>query len=133
LARQVEEQRFTRVRLQAAADAVRLAAETRRAYFEAVAAQELVSYFQQVKEAAEASRELASRMAAAGNFSKLAHLREQAFYADATANLARAQHMSVSAREQLTRQLGLAGEQATFVLPRRLPDRPKPSVAPQHA
>ena len=133
LAKRVEEERFSRVRLQAAADTVRVAADTRRAYFEAVAAQELVSYFQQVKEAAEASRELASRMAAAGNFSKLAHLREQAFYADATANLARARHMSVSAREQLTRQLGLAGEQATFVLPKRLPDLPKQPVEPQNA
>src|SRR5690606_27110542 len=133
LARQVEEQRFTRVRLQAAADAVRLAAETRRAYFEAVAAQELVSYFQQVKEAAEASRELASRMAAAGNFSKLAHLREQAFYADATASLARAQHLSVRAREQLTRRLGLSGEQAGFALPKRLPDLPKQPVGPKDA
>ena len=133
LAKRVEEERFSRVRLQAAADTVRVAADTRRAYFEAVAAQELVSYFQQVKEAADASRELASRMAAAGNFSKLAHLREQAFYADATANLARAQHMSVSAREQLTRQLGLAGEQAAFVLPKRLPDLPKQPVEPQNA
>ncbi len=133
LARRVEEQRFTRVRLQAAADTVRLAAETRRAYFEAVAAQELVSYFQQVKEAADASRELASRMAAAGNFSKLAHLREQAFYADATANLARARHGAVAAREQLTRRLGLAGEQAGFALPQRLPDLPKAPLEPRDA
>jgi outer membrane protein TolC len=133
LARRVEEQRFARVRLQAAADTVRLATDTRRAYFEAVAAQELVGYFQQVKEAAEASRELASRMAAAGNFSKLAHLREQAFYADATANLAKAQQMSVSAREQLTRRLGLSGRQVGFELPRRLPDLPKQALEPKDA
>jgi outer membrane protein TolC len=133
LAKRVEEQRFARVRLQAAADTVRLSADTRRAYFEAVAAQELVSYFQQVKEAAEASRELASRMAAAGNFSKLAHLREQAFYADATANLARAQHLAVSSREQLTRRLGLSGEQVGFVLPKRLPDLPEQPLEPKDA
>ena len=45
-----------------------------------------------MKEAADASNELARRMAAAGNFSKLAQMREQSFYADATAQLARAQH-----------------------------------------
>lgn len=133
LAMRVEEQRFARVRLQTAADTVRLASETRRAYFEAVAAQELVSYFEQVKEAADASRELASRMAAAGNFSKLAHLREQSFYADATANLARARHLSVAAREQLTRRLGLSGDQAAFSLPRRLPDLPKQPREPRDA
>ena len=41
-------------------------------------------------EAAEASAELARRMARAGNFSKLEQLREQAFYAEAAAQLARA-------------------------------------------
>ncbi len=133
LAKQVEEERFARVRLQAAADTVRVAAETRQAYFEAVAAQELVTYFQQVKGAAEASRELASRMAAAGNFSKLAHLREQSFYADATANLARAQHLSVSAREQLARRIGLSGDQSTFALPKRLPNLPKEPLQPKDA
>ena len=133
LARRVEEQRFERARLQAAADAVRVVADTRKAYFEAVAAKELVSYFERVKEAAEASRELASRMAAAGNFSKLAHLREQAFYADATANLARALHRSVSARERLTRRLGLSGEEADFALLKRLPDLPKQPLEPSDA
>ena len=44
---------------------------------------------EQVKEAAEASAELARRMAAAGNFSKLDHAREQLFYAETTAQLAR--------------------------------------------
>jgi outer membrane protein TolC len=131
LARRVEEERFARVRLQAAADTARVAADTRLAYFEAVAAQELVSYFQLVKDAADASRELASRMAAAGNFSKLAHLREQSFYADATTSLARAQHLSARAREQLARRLGLSGEQVGFALPRRLPDLPELPEAPK--
>ena len=88
-----------------------MAADARRAYFDAVAAQELVRYYQQVKEAADASNELARRMLQAGNFSKLAQMREQAFYADATAQLARAQHQAVAERERLARLLGLSGEQ----------------------
>jgi outer membrane protein TolC len=72
-------------------------------------------------------------MAAAGNFSKLAHLREQAFYADASANSARVQHMAVAARERLTRRLGLSGDQARFVLPKRLPDLPKQPLEPRDA
>jgi len=79
----------------------------------------------QVKESAEASAELARRMAEAGNFPKLTQAREQAFYAEATAQLARAQHNAVAARERLARLMGLWGEDLAFQLPDRLPDLPK--------
>ena len=62
LRRQVEQQRFEQAQLQAAADAVAVAAEARRAFFAAVAAQQLLSYFEQVKDAADASNELGRRM-----------------------------------------------------------------------
>jgi outer membrane protein TolC len=55
LARQVERRRFEQAQLQAAYTAVGIASETRRAYFGAVATQELVTYHEQVKQAAEAS------------------------------------------------------------------------------
>ena len=51
---------------------------------------------------------------AAGNFSKLAQMREQAFYADATAQLARARHQAVAERERLTRLLGCDRDAARF-------------------
>lgn len=133
LAAQVEQRRFGQAQLQAAHEAVGLAADTRKAYFSAVAAQELVRYFQQVKEAADVSNELARRMVQAGNFNKLAQMREQAFYADATSQLARAQHQAVAERERLTRLLGLSGAQLSFTLPERLPDLPKAPVEPQDA
>ena len=125
LARQIETRRFEQAKLEAAVEALRLAAETRRAYFTAVAADEAVRYAAQVREAAEAGSELARRMAQAGNFSKLAQAREQVFYADAVALQARAKQHAVSSREQLTRLLGVWGEQAAFRLPQRLPDLPK--------
>lgn len=133
LARQVEQRRFEQAQFQAAYDTVGAATEARRAFFEAVAAQQLVGYFQQVKEAADASNELARRMVAAGNFSKLAQMREQSFYADATAQLARAQHQAVAAREQLARALGLTGEQLDFRLPERLPELPSAPAEPRDA
>jgi outer membrane protein TolC len=132
-ARQAQQRHFEQAQLQAAYDAVGIAADTRRAYFAAVAAQELVAYYRQVKEAADVSNELARRMVLAGNFSKLAQMREQAFYADATSGLARAQHDAVAARERLTRLLGLSGEQINFKLPERLPDLPKAPVEPRDA
>ncbi|WP_428418594.1 TolC family protein [Methylibium sp.] len=133
LAKQVEQRRFGQAQLQAAYETVGLAGEARKAFFEAVTAQQLVGYFGQVKEAADASSELARRMAAAGNFSKLAQMREQSFYADATAQLARAQHQAVAARERLTRVLALSGDQIAFTLPDRLPDLPAAPAEPKDA
>jgi outer membrane protein TolC len=78
---------------------------------------------EQVKSAAEAAAELAGRMAAAGNFSKLDHAREQAFYADVVVQLARSRQTSNEQRERLTRLMGLSAS-AAVQLPNRLPDLP---------
>lgn len=133
VAREVGQRRFEQAQVQAAHDAVGLAADVRRAYFDAVAAQELVKFFQQVKETADISHELAQRMLQAGNFNKLAQMREQAFRADAAAQLARVQHQALAERERLTRALGLQGEQRNFRLPERLPDLPKEAAEPRQA
>ena len=133
LAYGLEQERFAQVQLDVAARAVAVAAEARHAYFGAVAAQELVQYYGQVKEAADASAELARRMVEAGNFSRLAQMREQAFYADATTQLARARHQAGAERERLARALGLSGDQLAFRLPDRLPDLPKVPLEPQDA
>ncbi len=117
--------RLESVQHRAAAEALRVALDTRKAWFQAVAAQETARYMAQVKEAAETSAELAHRMAAVGNFPKLTHAREQAFYAEATTQLAHARHNATAARERLSRLLGLWGEDLAFRLPDRLPDLPK--------
>ena len=133
VARQVEERRFAQAQMQAALDTVSVAGEARKAFFDAVTTEQLTGYFGQVKEAAEASNELARRMAAAGNFSKLAQMREQSFHADATAQLARAQHQAVAARERLIRVLGLGADPLAFTLPQRLPDLPAAPAEPKDA
>jgi outer membrane protein TolC len=133
VAQNVERRRFEQTQLQAASEAIGVAVEARRAFYSAVAASELVKYLQQVKEAADASNELARRMVQAGNFNKLAQMREQAFYADATSELARAQHQAVAERERLARVLGLWGRQLSFRLPDRLPDLPKAPMEPSNA
>ncbi|WP_225984899.1 TolC family protein [Noviherbaspirillum aerium] len=121
----IEGRRFEQAKLQAASQAVQLAADTRQAYFNAVAAQQTVKYMEQVREAADAGAELSQRLAKVGNVSKLDQAREQVFYADATAQVARARHNAVAAREQLTRLMGLWGANTAFKLPDRLPDLPK--------
>lgn len=122
--RTIETGRFAQARLTTAAQAVQLATDTRKAYFNAVAARQSLGYAMQVASAAEAGAELAQRLASAGNWSRLDQQREQVFYAEATARLARAGHQALAAREQLTRLLGLWGDDTGYTLPERLPDLP---------
>ncbi|HEX2603302.1 MAG TPA: TolC family protein [Oxalicibacterium sp.] len=123
----IGQRRFQQATLQTAADVIALAADTRSAYFKAVAAQQDVAYAERVLTSAEAGAELAMQMARVGNWSQLDQAREQLFLAEARAQLAAARQQSVAAREQLTRLLGLFGTQTAYVLPDRLPDLP-PSV-----
>lgn len=133
VASEVAQRQLEQAQYQAALDAVGVASEARKAFFSAVAAQGLVGYYEQVKDAADASNDLARRMLLAGNFSKLAQMREQAFYADAMSNLARARHRAVAEREKLVRVLGLSGDQLAFKLPEHLPELPKAPLEPKDA
>lgn len=124
LIKEVESRRFAQTQTLVTLEVLALAADTRKAYFNALAAEETVRYMRQVMQAADASAELARRMERIGNFNKLQRAREQAFYADAALNLARAEQAQRSTRERLTRLLGVWGAQAQFGLPERLPDLP---------
>jgi outer membrane protein TolC len=124
LVQRLEARRLAQAQTQVAQQVLALAGDTRKAWVQAVAAQEGVRYSRQVMQAAEASAELARRMAQVGNFNKLQQAREQAFYAEAALNLVRAQQQALATRERLTRLLGLWGEQTGFALPERLPDLP---------
>ncbi len=121
----MEARRFEQTKGMVAMSVLSLAADTRKAYYNTLAAEETVRYMRQVKQAADASAELARRMEQVGNFNKLQRAREQVFYADASLNLARAQQAQRSTRERLTRLLGAWGTQTRFTLPERLPDLPK--------
>ena len=116
--------RLERTQLEAARSALDVAIEARKAWVGAVGAEETVRYMVQVKETAEASAELARRMALAGNFPRLTQMREQVFYAETVAQLARARQAAVAERERLVRLMGLYGEDVRFRLPERLPDPP---------
>ncbi len=124
LVQRLEARRLEQVRTTVAMQVLSMAADTRKAWVQAVAAEESVRYSRQVMQAAEAGAELARRMAQVGNFNKLQQAREQGFYADAALNLARAEQQQRATRERLTRLMGLWGGQTAFKLPERLPDLP---------
>jgi outer membrane protein TolC len=125
LATHMEKRRFERTKLETADAMLKVAADARRAYIEAVAAQQAADYAKQVRDSADAGAELASRMRQAGNFSKLDYAREQAFYTESVAELAQAQQQAVVAREKLTRTMGLWADDTRYTLLNRLPDLPK--------
>src|SRR3989304_7291608 len=126
----IERGRFEQVKLAVAREMLAVATETRQSWIGAVAAEERVRYLKEVKLAAEASAELAGRMEAVGNISRLGRMREQVFFAETIARLERAAHAAVAERERLTRLVGLSGGDIAFKLPERLPGLPdgKPEI-----
>lgn len=124
LATRIEGRLFEAAKLRVAGQAWKVALDTRRAYYDAVAGAQAVDYAKQVAGAAEAGAELAGRMRKAGNWSAFDQAREQAFHAEAMADVARATMRAGAARERLTRLLGLSGTDAGYRLPERLPDLP---------
>lgn len=128
---QADDLRQRRLRSELAADVLRTASTARVAWVRAVAARQDAAYAARVRAAADASGELARRMEAAGNFSKLQRAREQAYEADAVVQQVRAQAAERAARETLVRALGLdAAQAARLQLPDRLPDLPAAPAAP---
>ena len=129
LATRIERSHLEQTRLQIADYALRVAASTRAAYFEAIAAQQDLDYAQQVNQAAQASAELAQRMRSSGNWSALDQQREQLFFAQTSANLAMAGTANAERREALNRLLGLSGSELAYQLPSQLPDLPESPFA----
>jgi hypothetical protein len=122
----VSRNQVAQARMQLSATVVDQVSQVRQAWVRAVASRQMLQYAQQVNKSAQASAELARRMQQVGNFTRLERARQHAFYADATAQLASAQHAATAAREELVRQLGLTDAQvAQLQLPERLPDLPK--------
>jgi outer membrane protein TolC len=121
---ETEKRRFAQAQSSAVAAVVRLANDTRRAFYAAVAARATVHYLEQVKTAAEAGAELARRMVAAGNWNILDQAREQGFYTDAAQRLTHAGWAEDSTREKLLRLMGLPGGQPAVELSQTLPDLP---------
>jgi len=113
-------------RLRSAGDTVQTATAARLAWIDAVAAQESLQYALRAQQAASAGAELAQRMAAVGNYSRLESARQQEFYADAVAEAARARLEAQRSREALVRLLGLPPPLVSMLtLPGRLPDLPE--------
>ena len=121
---EIARERFRKAQLRAAEETLRLAAEVRRAYYRAVAANELVGLLTDAKSTAESTAQLALKLGQTGAINKLDQARDQVFYAETTAELATLRQEASSSRERLTRLLGLWDGETNFRLPNRLPPLP---------
>jgi outer membrane protein TolC len=121
---EVAQDRFRQAQLRAAGETARIAAAARRAYYRAVASQQLAGLLVEAQSSAASVAKLATRLGESGALNKLNQAREQVFYAETTAQLAGARQRAGSDREQLTRVMGLWGDDLAFKLPANLPALP---------
>ncbi|MGY8665066.1 TolC family protein [Bradyrhizobium sp. UFLA05-109] len=121
--------RFHQAQLRAALATLRLAADVRRGYVRAVAANEMVALLADAKSTAESTAQLAVKLGETGSINKLDQAREQVFYAETTADLATARQTATSAREKLARLMGLWDDGLDFRLPNALPPLPRRPLA----
>lgn len=109
-----------------------LANEVRCAFYAAQAAEQVVAVRRLVREAAEASADLAKRQHEAGTMNDLALYGELGLASEVRLDLAHSEAASASARERLIRLLGLWGKRTAFRIAPRLPELPKEEVALEH-
>jgi outer membrane protein TolC len=122
---EIARERFRAAQMRAAEGVARLSAETRRAYYRAVAAQQTVNLLAQSQAAALTAAQLARRLGETGAMNKLDQAREQVFFAELTAQLATARQRARGERERLARLMGLWGGDLDFRLPGALPALPR--------
>ncbi|NRP74687.1 hypothetical protein ILFOPFJJ_05609 [Ensifer psoraleae] len=121
----IADTRFRQAQLNAALRTLQLAADTRRAWINAVAAWETVGQLNQAQAAADAASELAQKLGESGAMAKGSQAREHVFYAELAGQSAKARLEARLAKEELTRLMGLWGSGIDYQVPNRLPSLPK--------
>jgi outer membrane protein TolC len=116
--------RFQQAQLRAAAKTLRVATETRRSYYRAVAALQMIHSLSLAESAADTSAKLAKELGDTGAMNKLDLARENAFRADVVTELTSARQRAIGARERLIRVLGLLDNASALKLPQSLPVLP---------
>jgi cobalt-zinc-cadmium efflux system outer membrane protein len=116
--------RFEQVKLHVADEVIQLVAKAHRAYYQALGAKQVRNLRNEITLAAGNALELAQRLHTAGNISDLQLATENAHFEQSRLELARSDTDLLNAREQLTRHMGLWGDQTDWRLPEQLPNLP---------
>ena len=123
--RELAEAHLKQVQLETTQAVLQTAASAERAYWQLMAARQMLEQAERMQEACDAAAELARRAEAAGNFSALRALRELGFAQEAALTLARARSESALAQEAMARELGISN----FTLPEHMPALPMQPLA----
>lgn len=123
---EIAKDKFRATQLRTLETVLKLAADTRRQYYRAVAANQQVAALVQAKSTAEATAELFKRLGESGGVNKLNQARDFVFYAEIGAQLAQARIQQRIEREKLIRLMGLWGSDVSALkLPGSLPAMPR--------
>lgn len=123
----VEQGRWTEIdvslqrRVKGADQLLEVAAQGRKVWLQAVAAQQILTHQRSMVDAAEAALELGQRMVAVGNWSALQLTQVQLAKSTAHMNWKRAQYAAAQAQGALLKSLRLTGMTKEVVLPDALP------------
>ena len=108
------------VRFQTTGTVLGFAHAVRTAYYDYQAAEQLLELDETVLEAAAASYDVAQRLREAGNITALELVNEQAFYEESRGQVALAEAVAFSRREELNVLMGLSGMETNWQLAGRL-------------
>ncbi|EJC66410.1 outer membrane protein [Rhizobium leguminosarum bv. viciae WSM1455] len=125
---EIADTRFRQAQLNAAVRTLQLAADTRRAWINAVAAWENVGQLQRAEATADAASELAQKLGETGAMTKGAQAREHVFVAELAGETAKARLAARLTKEELTRLMGLWGSDLDYQVPNSLPSLPRAVV-----
>lgn len=118
-------------RIEHADEVLAIANRTRKAWIEAVAAQQSLQNQHNLLEAAQNALALGQRMVTVGNWSKLQLAQVQLVTTNARMNLRRAQHAAERTRNNLHKAVAPMGSKDMLTLPTQLPAVPTQPLAPE--
>lgn len=117
--------KFKQAQLQAIEATLKLAADTRRAYYQAVSSRQTIRFLVSANTNARTVSRLFKKLGESGAVNKLDQAREHVFYAELAGQLGKARTEHAANREKLTRLMGLWSKKTRFRLPGRLPSMPR--------
>jgi hypothetical protein len=110
-------------------EVLEVALQARKAWIQAVAAQQVLKHQRDLLDAAQAALELGQRMVTLGNWSRLQLTPVQLAATNARMDLRRATYAASQAQATLVRTLGLMGLRDGFLLPDQLPEIPAQAMS----
>lgn len=129
LRRRVARAALEQANLRAADGALDVVRETRSAFYELQAVEQVRELWGKTSASAQAGADLARRQHEVGNITDLDLENEQALYEQSKIELARSQAETLAARERLNRVMGTWGDQVTWQVAANLPAVPADTVS----